>query len=82
MIVIDTSKITGKEVYKLVVKAVKERQKQSPGQRITRFLFCEESGLHRTTLNHFRHGGKPGADALLKVAGGLKKWGFDVRIEA
>ncbi len=80
MIILNTKKTTGKQVYKIIMLAVKELSNKEQ-QSYTKRDFCESSGLGRSTLHRFQFGERPGPQALVRIAQGLTDWGFETRIE-
>lgn len=70
-------KLTGKQAFKLVDVAIKQRAKALSGT-FTQKNFLEVSGLSRAQLNRYRLGEKPGVDGAYKLARGLQKWGHVV----
>lgn len=83
MIILSVQKTTGKQAYKIVSKAVKERATATgKPQSKAKQEFSEVSALSRISLHHYRNGAKPGHEGIMKIAAGLQAWGQEVRIEA
>lgn len=82
MIILSVQKTTGKQIYKLVSRAIRERSDATgkPQSKIKQ-EFCEVSTLSRIMLNHYRNGAKPGHEGIMKIAAGLSAFGVESRIE-
>lgn len=73
-------KTTGKQVVKLIEKAMQERRKKT-GKNITKVDFCVAADMSRNMLHRYSRGEKPGADGIAKIASGLDKWGIAVVVK-
>jgi hypothetical protein len=80
MIILSVEKTTGKQAYKIVCKAIKDRS-LAIGKKVHQEEFCLISSLTRTSLIRYRNGDKPGPEGIIKIAAGLKVWGIESRIE-
>lgn len=72
-------KTTGKQAYKVIARAIKDRSK-SVGHKVRQEDFCDVSGLSRQTIHNYRHGRMPTIEGLSKIASGLRAWGIKVEI--
>lgn len=72
-------RVSGEKLYSLVSKAVKSRSRRLK-TRVSISDFCDVAGISRTQLYGYRRGEKPGADGVVKIASGLKAWGYAVTI--
>ncbi len=76
---LDPKALTGKQTYKLITDVVSIRSKELGGT-FTKMDFCRASGISRAQLDRLRNGEKAGADSIMKIAAGLKAWGYAVTI--
>lgn len=87
MIILNPNRITGKQLHKIIMRAVKERNteylKRHPRARpVTKAAFYRVSGLSKQHANRMVRGvSKPGPFTLQKVAYGLERWGHRVEIK-
>lgn len=79
MIVLTPNKTTGKQVYKIIMDAVRKHAKET-NLIVTGIDFCRAAEISKQTLHRYKNGIKPGSDSLVKIATGLKKWGNEVEI--
>ena len=79
MIKLKPNKTTGKQAYKIVMKAV-ERASKRDKVILSKADFCRDSGLSRTQLHRYKGGELPGPVGLLKIASGLIAWGFEAEV--
>lgn len=71
--------VSGGKLYSIVKKAIDARSR-SLQTRVSISDFCDVSGISRTQLYGYRRGENPGADGVVKIASGLKTWGYTVTI--
>lgn len=80
MIKLNPNKTTGKQLHKVVLNAIKAREKQL-ARKISQREFLEVSNLSGMQLYRYKRGEKPAAEGVLKVTMGLKAWGIAVEVE-
>ena len=80
MIILSVQKTTGKQAYKIVSRAVKERE-AATGKITSQEDFCDVSALNRVSLSRYKKGAKPGHEGIMKIASGLQAWNVEARIE-
>ena len=73
-------KTTGKQVVKMVEKAMQERRKNT-GKNVTKVDFCLAADMSRNMLHRYSRGEKPGSDGIAKIASGLENWGIEVSVK-
>lgn len=78
-IILNPYRITGKQAYALIMKAIKKRSKQvAPTNKMD---FCRVADMNRAQLYRYKDGVSPGADGVMKIARGLAQWGYTVDID-
>lgn len=78
-ITINLNNITGKQIYEVVKQAMVARS-LATGEKVRLINFCAVAGLSRATLHSYGRGGRVGHEGAMKIAAGLKAWGFEVDI--
>lgn len=76
---LDPKTLNGKQTYKLITDVVAARSEEFGGT-FTKMDFCRAAGISRAQLHRLRNGEKAGADSIMKIAAGLKSWGYNVTI--
>ena len=79
MIILDPNKMTGKQVRRIVDKAVKERVKLGKKASLNEFYRVSGmSSMHMSRLS--RNASRAGLLTIEKVAHGLRSWGYRVDV--
>lgn len=76
---ISLNNVSGRKIYELVRKAALQRKKDY-GNKVSISDFCDIAGISRTSLYAYNRGEKPGAEGVMKIASGLRAWGYEVNV--
>lgn len=73
VITLCVSTVNGKWLYNTVADAIKEKKSNLSE-------FCLMAGISRSLIYDCKKGVKPGIEGMIKVALGLKAWGYQIEV--
>lgn len=79
IIIINLNNIDSLAIYGMIRRAINAR-KRKLAVHISMTDFCKEAGISRTQVYGYARGEKAGKDGVIKVANGLRAWGYHIEI--
>lgn len=80
MIILNPNKTTGKQLYRIIMRAVVTLRKKHK-EDYTKVDLCREARFSRMALYRWQNGAKPSADSLLRLHSFLNEKGIETKME-